>query len=354
MTLQACSTSSFNTFSDFLNGQASLEFAGLASGSTVSKMYFYGDNMTSGRVIARVNAKSEWCGSLPNLSEIEVAGQGIVYVNLPSNENMNPNVEFNIHDLNGGYISIKTGLLNVPVARVMCDGIDWPAGTYNKNGVAWLAEGAGSCTIPDHVYRWVWAGKGADNSMSTAANWATNVAPGEAEHDVLLDFSRIAPSASVTVDAAVSVDGLTSGTNANSVLMDGNAILTITGADTHVASVTFTNSVSITHSGAGRQTFRGTAPSTLGVVKVENGTVAFADGFNLTEADKVDLAQSAILELGEGVHAKCRVLRLAGEVMGTGTYGSEASAATKKYAMFFAGTGVLECLSGRGTLVVLR
>ena len=352
-TLQAARLTSSRTFCDFLNGEASIEFAGIGDGN-VPRFDFYGENTTSGRIISRVTAKSYWYGTLPNLKEVEVTGTGRVYISVPSAAGINSDVEFNVHDIveNSGYISITTGL-DIYVARVMYNNIDLPAATYGKSASVWLSEGAGRCIVRPHVYRWVWTGNGAGSSVSTAENWATNASPSSAGGNLVLDFSRAGDSAAVSVDAPLTVAGLTSGTNANAVALGGSSTLAITGSGTNTLVAALAAPLSITYSGTGRQVFSGNAASSLEKLTLDSGVVAFSGGFSPVMGS-VDIASGAKLELDEDVHATCGALYLAGKTEHKGTHGSDVSSAKYRNSAFFAGAGDLSCLVGLGLMVIVE
>ena len=353
LTLQAARQTSNRIFCDFLNGEASIEFAGIGSGTP--RFDFYGENTTSGRIISRVAVKPYLYGSFPNLKEIEVSGTGRVYVNVPTAASFNSEVEFNVHDIveGSGYISITTGL-DISVARVMYNDIDLPAAYYGKSASVWLNEGAGRCIIKSHVYRWVWTGNGGNSFASTAANWATNVAPGDVDCDVILDFSRVGAGATVNIDTTLSVEGITSGTNMNAVTVGGSAVLSIVGSETYSLLASLASPLSITYSGTGRQEFRGDASSSLGVLTVASGTVAFANGFS-PMIERVSMSSGASLDLGEGVAAKCAKLDLGGDgdTEKKGTYGSTTSPAKYRRDDYFAGAGTLECFVGKGFVLIV-
>ena len=347
LTVVAGTTTSNCIYSDFLQGAASLELFATA----VWKPKFFGDNPSSGSLVAHSNLKPELWGVYPNIRTLEISGVSQVFSH---GATINAAVELVLDELSttgstiGGLVPYDAPEgadgATISVACVLQNGVDIPAGSYTKAKASWVR--AGTCVISDHVYRWIWTGSAGDGQVATAANWATNVAPGEAAAPVVLDFSRAVPSQTVTIPTALTVAGLTSGTNTSPICLKGPGALTVSGASPNAICATLQDDLSIVHSGTGTQTFSCPAASALRALSVVSGRVSFGDGCLVGEVGTVSVGNGAILELGEGVTPVCRELVLAGVSQSGGKYGSSVSPARHKTDASFAGPGFLWCRKG--------
>ena len=355
-----------------LEGDLSLDFeSGVDPNVRYSTTFPEGFTHTMTGTIATRNFSVFYMrGNFPNLSKLEISNTGTLYFDTQSGvDAMNPNVIVDVHDLDptsmdssqrytNGYISVSGGM-NLNVGHVLYDEIDLPAGRYVKQVSGnpeprWMQSGGGSLTILDHDPLWVWTGKGDGETLTDAANWATNASPATAAGRALLDFRHPVPAAGLTLDGELAIAGMRGDTNTALTVFGGTGTLTISGATANSLPARFTGGASVVYAGTGRQTFTGGRSDTAGRLSVQSGSVAFADGFDWGTNGMVSVISGAKLALAEGVHAHTADLRLDGACTKNGTWGSTASAAARTSDMFFEGPGDIENLRVPGTMLILR
>ena len=209
-----------------VNGQLSLVF----DGEPNTSFTFHGASATAGGLTVKAGEVVVAAdASFNSLSSLTAAGTGRIVLETAAVNAVNLTLAI----ADSGSVALPAGEA-FPVGILKVDGASLPPGLYSAEEIATRTGGRLSGAAVEVLSReigetatFTWTGGGADDRLTTAANWAGGVAPSLTGGDEILVF---AAGTSATLPGDVDVYGLSFATTGDFVLKGASAARLLLGA----------------------------------------------------------------------------------------------------------------------------